>query len=478
MQSELDAQAGPTWNQLSPLLDEAMLRLGQADRNALVLRYFEGRSLNEVGAALGASEEAAKKRVNRALEKLRHFFAKRGVDSTTAAIVETISANSVLIAPATLAKTATAVALAKGVTTPISTLTLIKGALKIMAWTRIKTAVAVGTVALLAAGTAWQKYEIHLAGHGLVTLHVVNAPLGEVLRKLEQQSGQTIAWDRRLDRPVTLTVNNMPLASALNLLILQAGAYWTVDYAVFDSKSALQKLESALHGEMELRDAGWTNLSSGPLNYDLNIKSVRYDGTQASSSGSSSSRTPGRPLARMTVTVPATRASPEMMKGFQAMRDAEQMPQGPAQRQALDAATRVLGQAQQKSSPQGGNPVLVIAQAVRAGTNDGVLAPERMLAEIELLPRIDEDMPVAATTEKAEQIAKKAHASWAIIYTLRQSPWADHGITLLHQGDPVPLVATSFAQSMQQVQIENLTTLTPEQRVLHAQTLANLKQNH
>ena len=86
MQSELDAQAGSTWKQLSPLLDEAMLRLGQTDRDALVLRFFEGRSLNEVGSALGASEEAAKKRVNRALEKLRNFFAKRGVSSTTAII--------------------------------------------------------------------------------------------------------------------------------------------------------------------------------------------------------------------------------------------------------------------------------------------------------------------------------------------------------------------------------------------------------
>ncbi|MGA2853468.1 MAG: DUF6263 family protein [Verrucomicrobiota bacterium] len=153
MQSELDAQADSTWNQLSPLLDEAMLRLGQADRDALVLRYFEGRSLNEVGSALGASEEAAKKRVNRALEKLRKLFEKRGVHSTTSAIAETISTNSVLIAPATLAKTATAVALAKGATASISTLTLIKGALKIMAWTKAKTAIVVGTAAILTIGT-------------------------------------------------------------------------------------------------------------------------------------------------------------------------------------------------------------------------------------------------------------------------------------------------------------------------------------
>jgi uncharacterized protein (TIGR03435 family) len=154
MQSELDAQAGSTWDQLSPLLDDAMLRLGQADRDALVLRYFEGRSLNEVGSALGASEDAAKKRVNRALEKLRNIFAKRGVDSTTAAIAENISAHSIQTAPVALAKSVTAVALAKGATVSTSTLTLIKGALKIMAWTKMKTAMVTGAAILLATGTA------------------------------------------------------------------------------------------------------------------------------------------------------------------------------------------------------------------------------------------------------------------------------------------------------------------------------------
>ena len=57
----------PHWNRLSPELDEAVARLGETDRNALLLRFAEGRNHREVGAALGLSEEAAKKRVNRAL---------------------------------------------------------------------------------------------------------------------------------------------------------------------------------------------------------------------------------------------------------------------------------------------------------------------------------------------------------------------------------------------------------------------------
>ena len=154
MQSILNEPGPEIWPQIAPLLDTALGQLGEKDHNAVVLRFFENKSMSEVGAALGASEDAAKMRVNRALEKLRQFFLKRGVDSTTAAIAETISANSILVAPAALAKTATAVALAKGATASTSTLTLIKGALKIMAWTKAKTAIVAGAVAVLAVGTA------------------------------------------------------------------------------------------------------------------------------------------------------------------------------------------------------------------------------------------------------------------------------------------------------------------------------------
>jgi RNA polymerase sigma factor (sigma-70 family) len=141
------------WPQIAPMLDAALGQLGEKDHNAVVLRFFENKSMSEVGVALGASEDAAKMRVSRALEKLRQFFLKRGVDSTTAAIAETISANSILVAPAALAKTATVVALAKGATASTSTLTLIKGALKIMAWTKAKTAIVAGAAVVLAAGT-------------------------------------------------------------------------------------------------------------------------------------------------------------------------------------------------------------------------------------------------------------------------------------------------------------------------------------
>ena len=141
-----------TWEQLSPFLDEAMARLRDEDRDALVLRFFENKNLKEVGAALGLEERAAQKRVSRGLEKLRTFFARRGMDSTAANIAEKISANSVHAAPVALAKTISAVAISKGAVAGGSTLTLVKGALKIMAWTKMKTAAVVGISTLLIVG--------------------------------------------------------------------------------------------------------------------------------------------------------------------------------------------------------------------------------------------------------------------------------------------------------------------------------------
>ncbi len=153
MQS-LSNQAGPqVWSQIMPLLEDAMMRLSQAERDALVLRFFEGHSLKEAGAALGTSEAATKMRVARALEKLRAYFSRHGVNSTAETIAGAMSANVVMVAPPTLAKMSTAVALAKGAGASASTLTLAKGALKLMAWTHAQTAAVIGTVVLFAAGT-------------------------------------------------------------------------------------------------------------------------------------------------------------------------------------------------------------------------------------------------------------------------------------------------------------------------------------
>src|ERR1039457_20629 len=115
---------------------------------------MEGLSVGEVGMALGASEEAAKRRVSRAVEKLRLYFTEHGVVHVSSVLTATISAHSVQTAPTALAKAVTTLAFAKGAVASDSTLTLIKGALKVMAWTKAKTAIVGGLIVMLAAGTA------------------------------------------------------------------------------------------------------------------------------------------------------------------------------------------------------------------------------------------------------------------------------------------------------------------------------------
>ena len=170
MQSTLTEPEPATWTQIAPLLDEAMGCLGETDRNAIVLRFFENKTARQMATALKLNEAAAHKRVNRALEKLHRYFAGRGVSSTTAIITGAISANSVQAAPVALAKAVTAVAVAKGAAVSGSTLTLIQGALKIMAWTKAKTAIIASAVVLLAAGTTT----------AFVVQHKLHSPLPQI----------------------------------------------------------------------------------------------------------------------------------------------------------------------------------------------------------------------------------------------------------------------------------------------------------
>jgi RNA polymerase sigma factor (sigma-70 family) len=97
----------PDWEKIFPMLDGVMIELGEPDREAILMRYFENRQLGEIGQRLGLSEDAARKRVESALEKLRALFARRGI-TTGASLAAALSANAVQSAPAGLAAALTA----------------------------------------------------------------------------------------------------------------------------------------------------------------------------------------------------------------------------------------------------------------------------------------------------------------------------------------------------------------------------------
>jgi RNA polymerase sigma factor (sigma-70 family) len=187
-------QTDSAWEQLAPLLDDAMAQLRDKDRDAIVLRYFQNRSLRDVGAMLGMDEYAAQKRVGRAVEKLRSIFVKRGIVSTTAIITGAISVNSVQAAPAVLAKSVTAVAITKGAVASGSALTLIKGTLKLMAWTKARTAIVVGIAAILAVGTT-----------SIVIHYYRSDPFSSTKELSSDEDGQYAKWTGKTPEQVAKT---------------------------------------------------------------------------------------------------------------------------------------------------------------------------------------------------------------------------------------------------------------------------------
>ena len=104
------------WQQLAPLLDDALNHLSAQDRDAIVLRYLQCRDLRSIGLALGTSEDAAQKRISRALEKLRAFLAGRGITFSSVMLSAAMDAGAATPVPIGLAATISAAALSRAAT--------------------------------------------------------------------------------------------------------------------------------------------------------------------------------------------------------------------------------------------------------------------------------------------------------------------------------------------------------------------------
>jgi RNA polymerase sigma factor (sigma-70 family) len=239
VQMETTVENNFAWEQIAPLLDEAMAKLGDKDRSAVLLRFFENKSLAEVGAALGTNEDTARKRLTRAVEKMRGWFSKRGVTLTATIIAGAVSANSIQAAPAALAKTVTVAAMAKGAAATGSTLTLVKGALKLMAWTKAKTAV-VTSAAIILATISTVTVANHLKHAPPRQTGRLKLPTGNVIPMIRKGMGYGIilasdgsiwSWgEDRLGWPV-LGLNNTNIQKTVSLRRIGHDADW-MDVAV------------------------------------------------------------------------------------------------------------------------------------------------------------------------------------------------------------------------------------------------------
>jgi RNA polymerase sigma factor (sigma-70 family) len=149
MQETLSAtQAVAIWDEVAPLLDDGLTQLSVKDHEAVVLRFFQGRTFPEIATLVGGSEESARKRVERAVEKLRRFFTRQGVAVPSALLAAALAANAVKASPPALGGSISA-ANATGPSTPLLLEAL--RALRWRVWKQIGAGLAVMAIGLLAA---------------------------------------------------------------------------------------------------------------------------------------------------------------------------------------------------------------------------------------------------------------------------------------------------------------------------------------
>jgi len=195
MNELLSAESEPSWKAIAPQLDVALGELNAADRDALLLRYFEKKSAPEMARILGISDEAAQKRVTRAMDRLRALFSSRNVKVGSAGLVVLISANAVQSAPTGLAATISAAALAG---TAISTSTLIAATKNIVMTTLQKTLITIAIAGLAGAGI----YEARKA-----------AQLGTQVQALEQAQAPLLAQIQQLQKERDGATNQLATAA-------------------------------------------------------------------------------------------------------------------------------------------------------------------------------------------------------------------------------------------------------------------------
>lgn len=199
MNELLSSTDEPSWERIASHLDAALAELSDPDRDAVLLRYFEKRSANEMGEALGVSAEAAQKRVGRAVEKMRAYFVRRGIAVSAGGLVSLISVHAVQTAPAALATgvatcaTAAAVGCSSTSTSISAAAATVTTTTKALAMTTLQKTLVTGTIVLLTGTGVYQASQISNLRQQVRSLHQVQAPLSEQVERLRRERDEALA---------------------------------------------------------------------------------------------------------------------------------------------------------------------------------------------------------------------------------------------------------------------------------------------
>jgi RNA polymerase sigma factor (sigma-70 family) len=170
----------PEWERIGPVLDEAMADLSDADREALLLRFFQSHDFRAIGQSLALSDDAAQKRVSRALEKLRIHLTRRGVTTSAAALSVALSAHVVQAAPAGLAVVLSNAAIAGSTLVTTATVT----AVKTIAMTTLQKTIIGATLAAAVGTGIYEARRSSVSRSQLQTLQQQQEPLKEQIDQL------------------------------------------------------------------------------------------------------------------------------------------------------------------------------------------------------------------------------------------------------------------------------------------------------
>jgi RNA polymerase sigma factor (sigma-70 family) len=283
--------ASADWTQMESLLEEAMDSLEERDRAAILLRYFENRSLREVGQALGISDDAAQKRVSRAVERMRESFSSKGITVAATGIVVAISANAVHAAPVGLASTVATAAAAVVISashTPVALL-----ATKTIAMTTVQKITAAAALAAVVGTGLYQARQASLLRNQVQNLLQQQAPLQEQIRLLSGQRDEATNKLRTAQEEINQLQKEVAEVPKLRgdimrlsrdsreLAQLKAGdasasnsskaLSW--ENRVIQLKERLQQTPSSQIPELQLlTDEDWLNAAKGDLKTDTDFR--------------------------------------------------------------------------------------------------------------------------------------------------------------------------------------------------------------
>lgn len=196
------------WDRIRPVLDEAMEQLSEPDYDAIVLRFFKQQDMVAIGRALGVSDDAAQKRISRALEKLRELLSRRGITTTTATLATACAANAVQAAPIGLAAAITSAVAGSGTLATAASLTATNA---VIMTTLQKTVIAIAVVAV---GVGTPLTLQHRAQSRLIAEN-------ESLRKQAAQVGQLASENQRLSNLAARTTRPRTASDAPSLELLR-----------------------------------------------------------------------------------------------------------------------------------------------------------------------------------------------------------------------------------------------------------------